>query len=169
MILFITPSQRAQECALAIEASTGQPAQAVQSFQQAAILLREKNHAAVVIDECLLDADPDQGSVLLQHMDTALPIYVNCAISGTQRIVEKVQTALQRRVQEEACARNSALAMLRSELREPLTGIILSCELALAAANVPADVKEKIRAINGLARQLDAKLRLDEPSLGNSR
>ncbi len=155
-------------CAAVIEASTGEPVQAVKSFQEAAGALRSHDHSAVVIDEGLLDADPDQGSLLLQHMHAAFPIYVNCAINGTQRIVHRVQTALQRHARDEAALRKSALARLMSELREPLTGIILNCELVLGAPNLPADIKEKIRAVNSLARQLGAKLQPENPTLTNS-
>ena len=168
MILLITPSQRSFECASAIAAVTEQPAHSASSFEDAAALLRKNAYSAVVIDECLLDADPDQGSLILQHIQSAIPIYVNCAISGTQRIVDRVQAALKRRAGDEAAARKSALTNLRCELREPLTGIILNCELALGAPNLPTDVKEKIRAVNGLARQLGAKLQLDDAAATHS-
>lgn len=161
MILLITPSQRGSECATAIETALAQPAQAVKSFQEAAFCLRAHNYSAVVIDECLLDADPDQASLMLKHIQTAIPIYVNGAINGIPRVVEKVQSALQRRTHDEAMARLSALASLRSELREPLTGILLNCELVLDLPDVPAGIKEKIRAVHDLARQLGAKLQLD--------
>jgi signal transduction histidine kinase len=161
MILLITPSQRGPECATAIETALAQPAQAVKSFQEAAFYLRAHNYSAVVIDECLLDADPDQASLLLKHIQTAIPVYVNGAINGIPRVVEKVQSALQRRAHDEAAARLSALASLRSELREPLTGILLNCELILEAANVPIGIKDKIRAVHELAQQLGAKLQLD--------
>jgi signal transduction histidine kinase len=161
MILLITPSQRRAECSAAIETATGQPAQAAQSFQDAAVLLRGNTYEAVVVDECLLDADPDQGSSVLQHIQTAIAIYVNCAISGTERITTKVQTALQRRVRDEAAARKSALENLQNELREPLTGIILNCELALDSPGLPPEVKVKISAATSLARQLGTKLQLE--------
>lgn len=163
MILFITPSERGIECATAIENAVGQPTRAVKTFQEGAICLRTQAFSAVVVDECLLDADPDQASVTLKLIQTAIPIYVNGAISGMQRIVEKVQTGLQRRTRDEAAARESAMATLRSELREPLTGILLNCELLLDAVNVSAGVKDKIRSVHELARQLGSKL-LPEPS-----
>jgi signal transduction histidine kinase len=162
MILLITPSQRGSECATAIETAIAQPAQAVKSFQEATFCLRAHNYTAVVIDECLLDAEPDQASLVLKHIQTAIPIYVNGAINGISRIVEKVQSALQRRTHDEAAARLSALASLRSELREPLTGIILNCELILDVPNVAFAVKDKVRAVHDLARQLGAKFQLDE-------
>ena len=161
MILLITPSQRGGECATALETALAQPTQAAKSFQEAAFCLRAQNYAAVVIDECLLDADPDQASLILKHMQTAIPIYINGAINGIPRLVEKVQSALQRRAHDEAAARQSALSSLRSELREPLTGILLNCELVLDSPNVPSGIKEKIRAVHDLARQLGAKLQLD--------
>ena len=161
MILLITPSQRGPECAIAIEAALAQPTHAVKSFQEAAGSLRNHDYCVVVIDECLLDADPDQASLLLKHIETAIPVYVNGAISGIPRVVEKVESALQRRARDEAAARLSALASLRSELREPLTGIILNCELVLDVPNLASGIKEKIRAVHELAQQLGAKLQLD--------
>lgn len=170
MILLITPSQRGLECATAIETALARPVQAVKSFQEAASCLRTHNYAAVVIDECLLDSDPDQGSLILNHIQTAIPVYVNGAISGIPRVVEKVRSALQRRIDDEAAARLSALSSLRCELREPLTGILLNCELVLDAPNVPIAVKDKIRAVHELARQLGIKLQLDpQPTSSNSR
>jgi hypothetical protein len=162
MILLITPSLRGSECATAIEMALAQPAQAVKSFQEAAFCLRAHNYAAVVIDECLLDADPDQGSLVLKHIQTAIPVYINGAINGIPRVVETVQSALQRRTHDEAAARLGALTSLRSELREPLTGILLNCELVLDAPNIPAAVIDKIRSVHELARQLGAKLQLDQ-------
>ena len=49
----------------------------------------------------------------------------------------------------------SAGASLRSELREPLTGMILDGEVALDAPLSP-DVKEKIGAAKASARQLQS-------------
>lgn len=162
MILFVTPSQRGPECGAAIELATHHTTQIAKSFQEALASLRVSHYSTVIIDENLLDADPDQGSLLLQHIETALPVYVNCAVHGTQRIVAKVHAALQLRARDEASAHKSALANLRSELREPLTGIILNCELALSSKNLQPDVKEKILSVSTLARQLSAKLELDE-------
>jgi hypothetical protein len=160
MILLITPSQRGSECATAIETALAQRVQAVKSFQEAAFCLRAHNYSAVVIDECLLDADPDQASLVLKHIQAAIAVYINGAITGIPRVIEKVQSALQRRTHDEAAARLSALVTLRSELREPLTGILLNCELVLDAPNVPAGIKEKIRAVHDLAEQLGSKLQL---------
>jgi signal transduction histidine kinase len=164
MILLITPSQRGAECATAIQSALEQPAEAVKSFQEAAICLRTKSYSAVIVDECLVDADPDQASLVLKHIQTAIPVYVNGAMNGIARVVDKVQVALQRRAQDEAAARLSALTALSSELREPLTGILLNCELVLEAANLEHGIKEKIRAVHELARQLGAKLQLDQCS-----
>jgi len=169
MILLITPSQRGSECATAIEAALGQPAQAAKSFQEALLCLRTRRYSAVVFDESLQDADPDQAGLVRTHIETAIPVYVNGAISGIPRIVETVQAAFQRRACDEAAARRSAVADLRSELREPLTGIVLNCELVLEAPNVPIGVKEKVRAVHELARQLGARLQLDQSPSTNSR
>jgi|SRR5581483_1539268 hypothetical protein len=158
MILLITPSSRRQECADAIEAATGQPAKAVSSLQEASTSLRSRQYSAVVIDQCSLDADPDQAHLLAKQIETATSVYVNCAISSTERIVSEVRCALERRDREQASARRAALLQLRSELGQPLTGILLNCELVLESANLPPQVANKIREVDALARELAAKL-----------
>jgi len=44
--------------------------------------LRSQEYSAVVIDQLLPDAEPDESDQILQHLGTAIPVYVNCAISG---------------------------------------------------------------------------------------
>src|ERR1700747_3339865 len=118
MILLITPSARGQECALAIQASTDQPTPVTSTLQEAAGKLREQEYAAVIMDQFLLDAEPDESDQLLPHLGADIPVYVNFAISGTERVLREIRTALVRRRREEQIARRSAEQAIWSELRE---------------------------------------------------
>ena len=55
---------------------------------------------------------------------------------------------------------------MRSEMRETLTAMLLSCELAMSVPEVPDHAVEKIRAIDTLAREL--RVRLETNSLSAS-
>jgi hypothetical protein len=83
---------------------------------------------------------------------------VNCVISGIERVVREVRSALSRRVREEEIARASASRALWSELKESVTAILLSCDLVLASNEVPAPMAGKIQIIHDLAALMRLKL-----------
>jgi hypothetical protein len=163
MILLVTPSARGHECAAAIEASITEPAQLAQTLQDAVSRLRGEEFSAVVLDQALLETDPDQADLVEQHVGTATPVYVNCAISGISRVVRELRAALHRRNKESAIARKAAGEALRCELRESLTAILLDCELALALPSLQPLAREKFRAVRNLAAQMAETLAIDAP------
>ena len=59
MILLITPSARGQECADALNAATGREVHLAQALQDAASRLREQTYSAAIIDQFLLETEPD--------------------------------------------------------------------------------------------------------------
>ncbi len=161
MILLVTLSHRGQECAQALQSATGETTDVVSTLELAVSQLRSHEYLAVVLDQFLLETDPDQSDQLLQHMDGAVPIYVNCAISGIKRVVREVCNALGRRKREEQVMRWSAEQAMWSELSESITAMLLSCDLALAASDIPKDAAQKIRTIHDLANSMRARLEHD--------
>jgi hypothetical protein len=157
MILLITPSSRGQECAQALFASTNHPTDVASTLQAAVSKLRQEEYAAVVIDQFALEVEPDEGEQMLRHLGSAFPVYVNCAISGVERIVRDVQSALRRRQREEQIARSSASQAIWSELKESVTAMLLSCDLALASKDVSPYAADRIRMIHDLATQMRAR------------
>src|SRR5919198_1915372 len=154
MILLITPSARGPECAHAIEDATNHPTHVSATLQDAVTHLREQEYSAVVVDQFLLETEPDESDQMLQHLEGAFPVYVNCAISGVERIVREVRSALRRRQREELIARQAATQAIWSELRESVTAMLLSCDLALSAPELSASAAERIRAIHDLAAEM---------------
>src|SRR5512133_1026538 len=59
MILLITPSARGPECAACLFAETSQETQWAKSLQEAAARLREQTYAVAVIDQFLLETEPE--------------------------------------------------------------------------------------------------------------
>ncbi len=158
MILLVTPSARIKECAHSLQSGTGRPVELAGTLQEAGCKLREREYAAVIIDQFLVEAEPDESDQTLQHLGSAIPVYVNFAISGIDRVVRDTKTALARRKREELVARQSAERAIWSELREDVTAMLLSCDLALAVPNVPPPAVEKLRSVHDLACQIRTRL-----------
>ncbi len=159
MILLITASTRAQECAAAIERAVNEPTDVCRKLSQAARNLRLTTEcSAVVIDQTLTEADPAATDVVLKEAEAAMPVFVNFAICGVDRVVRDVRSALQRRAEERARALREAETHLRSELTEALTGILLSSQLALEVPALPAAVQTRLRSVYQLAMSMRQRL-----------
>jgi hypothetical protein len=165
MILLSTPSGRARECAAAIEVDTQQATRVAESLQQAVALLRDEEFEVVILDQGMLDADPDQAEVVLQHTGTAILLTMSFAVAGTQRIVRELRSAVRRRARELRSAREAAEKGLRSELHEPLTAILLECELVLNLPNLPMSAQEKLRSLRHSAQTIQQSLKAERPVL----
>jgi signal transduction histidine kinase len=161
MILLITPSARGQQCADSLNVATGLQTQWAQNLQEAVARLREQTYSAAVIDQFLLETEPQESEQMIEHLDTAFPVYINFAVTGMERLVRDVRSALHRRKREEAVAHRAVVEQMRSEMRETLTAMLLSCELAMSVPDLPSPASEKIRTIDNLARELRQRLQVN--------
>jgi hypothetical protein len=158
MILLITPSARGPECVATLQERTGNDTHWAENLQLAVARLREQTYSAVVLDQFLMENEPAESDQVLEHLGTAFPVYLNFAVSGMERLIREVRSALHRRKREEAQARLAVEQQFRSEMSESLTAMLLSCELAMAVPNVPAPAAEKILAVDNLAREMRGRL-----------
>lgn len=125
--------------------------------------LRENEFSVVVIDQCLLEPDPDLADqVLFQQIGSAMPVYVNLAISGSERVAREVQAALKRRQRETTIAQRAAETALRNELKDSLTAVLLSCQMALGVQGVPPSAVDRIKSIHEAAAEMRCHLGLAE-------
>jgi len=161
MILLVTPSLRAQECATTLQQATGEVARVASNLRQGSSQLRSEEYSAVVIDQSLLEAEPAEGDLILQHIGTAIPVPINFAICGIERVVREVRAALCRRKREVMVARQSAEESLRSELKGTVTALLLSCEMALAVPDLSASAMSKLHAVHDLAREIRFRIGLE--------
>ena len=166
MILLITSSASGPKCADCLQAATGLQTHWAQTLQEAATRLREETYSAAVIDQFLLESEPDEADQILEHLGTAFPVYLNFAVTGMERLVREVRSALHRRKREEDAARRAVKEQMRSEMSETLTAMLLSCELAMSVPDIPHPAVEKIRAIDDLARELRVRLEANYLSAG---
>lgn len=160
MILLLTASGRGEECAAAVARATSEETRVEGSLRKAGALLRAQEFTAVVVDQTVLDAEPAAVDSVLQAAGTAIPIFVNFAISRTERVVSDVRAGLVRRERERTLAMRDAESRLRSELNGAVTGILLSSELALAQPALPDAVADKLKSVYELASQLRLRLKV---------
>jgi len=161
MILLITPSAIGTNCAEALQAATSHEVHLAHNLQQAAAHLREQTYLAAVIDQFLLETEPEESDQMIEHLGTAFPVYVNFGVTAIERLLREVRSALHRRKREELAARRAVAEQMNCQMRETLTAMLLSCELAMSVPNVPILASEKIRAIDNLARELRLRLEVN--------
>lgn len=158
MILLVTASVNGPDCARMLFSAAHVRAEVAPDVRTAITHLRETEYLAVVIDESMTEASVAQIDVLLKHLGTAVPVFVNMAISGKDRVARDVTTALRRVAQEKDLARRSVEWELRSELKADLTGILLSAQQALAVATLPSAAEAKMKTICELADRMRLRL-----------
>ena len=90
MILLGTPCANSQAGAQAIQQATEHNVRCAHTAQEASSLLRSEEYVAVVFDQQLLDAEPEESEQLLEHLGGACPVYVNFAIHGVERVARQV-------------------------------------------------------------------------------
>ena len=157
MILLVTSSKRGAECAAALEQAIVETVKVADDLRRAASLLRNEEFNAVVLDDAMVEADPEALETLLNNSGIAVPVYVNLAISNSARVAREVRSALRRQEEARMIAMRAAESLLRSELRGAVTGILLSTELALQS-DLPLEAEEKLKSVCQLAAQIRTRL-----------
>ncbi len=156
--MVVTPNLRADECAEALRHATQEEIVLAESVRQAATLLRAETYLVVVLDQYLLETEPEEAEKVMQHLGVAIPIHVNLAITGVERLAREVRAAVQRRRREEVAARRAAATTLHSELNGTVTALLLSCELALGASGLSSAAAEMLKSAHELVKKLRSQL-----------
>jgi hypothetical protein len=162
MILMIWSSERARDYAFSIEHALQEPVQIAASLHEGCDRLRSDEFSAVIVDQWITEAEPEPTSILFDHLGPAVPLFVNFGISGVERILRELRAALSRRGREMVLARHVARQGLRDELKDDVTALLLSCDVALQETGVSKGSAERLRKIRELAQQITMKLALSE-------
>lgn len=160
MILIVTPSGKGDQCAKSIQEMLGESSHLAPNTRKAIGFLRANEYTAVLVDQLFLEAEPAESDTVLEHIGLAVPVYVNFAVNGLERVVRELRWALHRRQQELRLAKAGARENFRNELADTVTALLLSCELALRTPNLELAALNKIRIAHDLARQLREKLEI---------
>ena len=162
MILLVSTSSRAKDCAAALEQGARQKVALANSVGRALARLQAAEFDALVVDESLVEIDDSAIDALLNHAGMAMPIYINLGLHRTERVVREVQAGLMRKHVERLGARRSAVSELQGQLRGDVTGILLASELALRESSLPPQVADRISSVHKLAEQMRSRL---EPAM----
>lgn len=160
MILLVTTSSRAKECAAALEQGTGHKTHVATSVPQAVSKMEAAEYETLVIDQSLLESDFRALDTLLNHCGIAMPLHINLSLHGAERIVREVQVALRRGEQERLVASHSVERVLRNQLRNEVTAILLNSEMALRQQSITSDVAEKIKSVRQAAEKMRSQLQI---------
>src|SRR5207248_10229538 len=100
----------------------------------------------VLVEQSSIDAD----AVAIEELivtSTATVVPVNLAVHDAERVLRETTLALRRREREREIARQQAEANLRSRLKDELTGILLSSEMALHTPQLPQVAQARMQHV----------------------
>ena len=158
MILLVTSSNRRVECGKSLEQTKGEAVEVCDAVRKAAAMLRNNEYSAVVLDDPMVEAEGEALDGLVNSLGMAVPVYVNLAVSNAERIARELRLAVRRNRESRLVAIRAAESQLRSEIRDAVTGILLSVELAMRVPEIPADALEKLTSVCQLASSVRARL-----------
>jgi hypothetical protein len=157
-ILIISGIEGVRNCAEAFSKQLGMKVEVAEGRRAAVAALRHREYVAVVIDESLAECDPAGADAIWERSGLAIPLQINFAVSGADRIIRDIRAALHRREREQAKAGQAATASIEKELKSTVSGLLLQSQLALSQSGVPAVVAEKLRMVADLAGTLRQQL-----------
>lgn len=158
-VLLVTAIAGAEDCAAAVGRQLGLKVELAEGRRAALAALRRREYAVVVLDEGVAESDPAGTEILWQQCGLAIPLQVNLGISGCNRVLREVRSALQRREREHTLAMRAAARALEGEINTTLTGLLLQSQLALHEPDLPASAAAKLHQVVELAGTLRDRLR----------
>jgi hypothetical protein len=169
MIMLVTTSPRARECAAAMEQATHQKTEIAASLARAVERLQSNEYDLLVLDESFNHTEIGGVNLLLSHAGPAMPVYVNLALHGTERVAREVQSGLARFVRERLSAMQSAENLLRNVVRGEVTAILLNSELAMRVPTLCPEAAAKIQLVHDLAEAMRRKLEVAPAHVATAR
>lgn len=168
-ILLVTGIEGARNCADVVGKQLDMEVVIAEGRKTALALLRQREFAAVVVDETVAACDPAAAEAIWERAGLAIPLQINFALSGAARLVREIRAALHRREREQALARRAAAAAVESELKSTVAGLLLQSQLALSTSDAASPVAERLKVVASLAgdlrRQLSANAETQAGSL----
>ncbi len=158
-VLMISSMDGVERCGTALSRELNLTVRIATSRRTALAAVRREEYSIVVVEQSMVEADPDWADLLWQNAGYALPVQVNFALSGCARLVREVKSVLLRREHEMDLARRAATTALQNELKSSVTGLLLQSELALREPSVPKDLAPKLKQLVELASAIRAQLR----------
>jgi hypothetical protein len=116
-ILLVTGVEGARNSADVIQKQLEMDVEVADGRKAALGLLRQREFAAVVVDETVAGCDPAAAEAIWERAGLAIPLQINFAVSGAARLIREIRAALHRREREQLLARRAAAAAVELELK----------------------------------------------------
>src|SRR3954452_7316328 len=153
-ILLVTGIEGAHNCADVIQKQLDREVVVAEGRKTALAQLRQREFAAVVVDETVASCDPAAAEAIWERAGLAIPLQINFAVSGAARLVREIRAALHRREREQELARRAAAAAVDSELKTTVAGLLLQSQLALSSSDAGSPVAQRLKLVATLAGDL---------------
>ena len=157
-VLLVTGIEGALNCAEHVKVQLGMEVDLAEGKKSALAALRQKEFAAVVVDEALAECDPAAADAIWERAGLAIPLQINCALFGAARLIREIRAALRRREREQALARRAAADDMGFAVKDTVNGLWLHSQLVLSHCDLPSPIAEKLRVVADLASLLRHQL-----------
>ena len=158
MILLISSHPEVEKCGPVLSRELGERVEYVTSLRAAAAKLREQPFQLLLVDQRFLEMQGAAIDAFASRAPEAVIVFFNPAVTAPPRLVLEARAALRRQALNRRKALQSALAVMRNELRSDVTGILLSSQLAIDTAMLPEALAANLRSVNTLAERMSKKL-----------
>jgi hypothetical protein len=156
--LMITRLEGTEAIAAELAGKVGITVEIAATRSAALRLLERRSYAVVIVDQQLVDADPEGVDLVWAQAGLAIPLQISFALSGSARVEREVRAALARRQHETHLATAAAAAGLDVEIKNAVTGFLLESQLALAEAGIPPQIESRLRTLAGIAERMRERL-----------
>src|ERR1700746_4182878 len=109
-VLLVTGIEGAHNCADVIAKQLEMDVEVAEGRKAALGRLRQREFAAVVVDETVAGCDPAAAEAIWERAGLAIPLQINFAVSGAARLIREIRAALHRRERGQMLARKAAAA-----------------------------------------------------------
>lgn len=116
----------------------------------------------MLLDQGVAEREPGETDQLIRHLGGAVPVFVNFAISGVERILRELRAALNLHARESMLAQEQARVVLWDALKDDITGLLLCCGVILSEQSLSPGLVVRVQTIEAIARRLQEKLMLEE-------
>lgn len=157
-ILMVSGIDGARNCADVVAKQLGMVVEVAEGRKTALAALRQREFAAVVVDETIAECDPAAADAIWERAGLAIPLQINFALSGASRLIREIRAALHRREREQALAHRAAAAAVEAGLKTTVAGLLLHSQLALSNTEPSSQLAEKLRMVASLAGDLRRQL-----------
>ena len=168
MVLLVWSSERCAEGGAAIGEALHEPVRVAANLQHAIEQLQTAAFSLVIFDDRTIDRAPSETELAFQHLGEAIPVVVNFAISGMDRIVAFVRTARERRRIEVYKLEESVRSGLRAQFKDDVTALLLLCGVARQDPALAAAGSERISKIEEIASSMREKLLETNPRMSKA-